>query len=143
MHHFSTLGAMGCIGSKQSPKKDESSLRKQLSLKKVPSIKNQPSAAKEPKQEPSQSVEANLEKGASQRSKDKLSVPSASPRDEEEGKIIVNENFDWGIDIDIRTKSEKEKYTNGMPRTPTPTPSPSLRKSPAFQMRGRRLSEGG
>ena len=143
MHHFSTLGAMGCIGSKQSPKKDESSLRKQLSLKKVPSIKNQPSAAKEPKQEPSQSVEANLEKGASQRSKDKLSVPSASPRDEEEGNIIVNENFDWGIDIDIRTKSEKEKYRNGMPRTPTPTPSPSLRKSPAFHMRGRRLSEGG
>ena len=109
MHHFSTLGAMGCIGSKQSPKKDESSLRKQLSLKKVPSIKNQPSAAKEPKKEPSQNGEANLEKGASQRSKDKLSVPSASPRDEEEGerKIIVNENFDWGIDIDIRTKSQK------------------------------------
>ena len=95
---------MGCIGSKQSPKKDESSLRKQLSLKKVPSIKNQPSAAKEP----SQSVEANLEKGASQRSKDKLSVPSASPRDEEEGErnIIVNENFDWGGD-DIRTEMQK------------------------------------
>jgi len=150
---------MGCIGSKTSLKKDKDvdtpfttghetptkqlSLRKQLSQKREATITKDPSLLKK---DPSQ---GELK---SERSKDETSVDKEVVEvTREDVNIIINENFDLNDAQDTRTTSEKERE---LPRTPTPSPSPSLRKrptpspspslrkSPAFQMRGRRLSEG-
>ena len=155
---------MGCIGSKPSTKKDkdletsltgnekptkELSLWKQLSQKKEATLTKEPSLAKQPslgKKEPSLRKKSSQGELKSERSKDEKSVPASShpsvDKEVEVAKddvnIIINENFEWDAQ-DTRTTSEKERE---LPRTPTPSPSPSLRKSPAFQMRGRRLSEG-
>ena len=152
---------MGCIGSKPSTKKDkdletsltgnekptkELSLWKQLSQKKEATLTKEPSLAKQPslrKKEPSLRKKSSQGELKSERSKDETSAPASSHPSvdkevEEDVNIIINENFEWDAQ-DTRTTSEKERE---LPRTPTPSPSPSLRKSPAFQMRGRRLSEG-
>ena len=127
----------------------ELSLWKQLSQKKEATLTKEPSLAKQPsllKKEPSLRKKSSQGELKSERSKDEKSVPASShpsvDKEVEVAKddvnIIINENFEWDAQ-DTRTTSEKERE---LPRTPTPSPSPSLRKSPAFQMRGRRLSEG-
>jgi len=108
------------------------SLRKQLSQKKEATLTEEPSLQKK------DSSQGELK---SERSKEETSVDKeleVGARDVNVN-IVINENFYINEAEDTRTTSAKERE---LPRTPTPSPSPSLRKSPGFQMRGRRLSEG-
>ena len=141
---------MGCIGSKKKDNDLETpltghetptkqlSLRKQLGQKKEATLTREPSLAKSPSLQKKDPSQGELK---SDRSKDETSVDKeVEVATREDVNIVINENFDWdALAQDTRTTSEKERE---LPRTPTPSPSPSLRKSPGFQMRGRRLSEG-